>query len=615
MTNYLGWIRSEQTTQENIQQTHNDLTALRLGNKAPDASNFSFYTAQKSYLPLSISENSDYLAFTVGYPFWNHPNLNDAANSHDASHALLKANDTFGAKLGEALSGHFLVGVITKNDSSVRIYTDKMATLPVFYGMDNDGNFVFGSDINLIRRVKTLNVSLSNQSIFNYLYFHVIPSPDTLYQGINKLGPAECLSYKNKSHKIENYWLPSFNENDSASTQALSNELKERLDKAVERCQPDATTGAFLSGGLDSSTVCGFFSQRSDGPANCFSIGFDEQGYDEIEYARIAAKHFNLNLHEYYVTPDDVFEAIPKITEAYAEPFGNSSAIPAFFCAQVAKQNGMNTLLAGDGGDELFAGNERYVKQSIFGFYDKVPGLFKKLLLEPLLVGLPLSKLTPITRKARSYIEQARIPMPERMESYNYMRRTDLSAMFDPQFLASIDTDYPIELLSRTYGKVDDDATMLNKMLYLDWKFTLSDNDLFKVNRMCEVNDVIVRYPMLDTELVEFSTRVPSAIKLKDLKLRHFYKQALGDFLPHEIINKSKHGFGLPFGEWLKKSDKLQQTVYDNLASLRGRKIFKDSFLDELLDTYRSGHAAYYGTMIWVLAMLEQWLQTHFDQH
>ena len=181
--------------------------------------------------------------------------------------------------------------------------------------------------------------------------------------------------------------------------------------------------------------------------------------------------------------------------------------------------------------------------------------------------------------------------------------------VFCPDFLAAIDSGHPLRLLRDEYQAPDTDP--VNRMLFSDWRFTLADNDLRKVTRTCELAGVDVRFPLLDDELIDFSTNVPASLKLKGLKLRHFYRQALRGYLPDAVLNKSKHGFGLPFGEWLRRSDRLQDMVNDALASLRKRGIYKDAFVDSLLDAHRSQHAAFFGNMVWVLAMLEWWLAAH----
>src|SRR5690606_12461662 len=203
-------------------------------------------------------------------------------------------------------------------------------------------------------------------------------------------------------------------------------------EQAVARETDDVRpTGAFLSGGTDSSTVSGMLGKVSGKPAETFSIGFDAQGFDELDYARITSRHFGTNPHEYYVTADDVVEAMPLIAAAYDEPFGNASAAPTYFCARMAREHGIEVVLAGDGGDEFFGGNERYAKQGVFEHYGRVPGIFRKLM-EPVLMNFPLGESIMPVRKARSYIQQARVPLPDRMETYNFLHRSPLAEIFEP---------------------------------------------------------------------------------------------------------------------------------------------------------------------------------------
>ncbi len=367
--------------------------------------------------------------------------------------------------------------------------------------------------------------------------------------------------------------------------------------------------GAFLSGGLDSSTVSGLQCRHRGEPTPTFSIGFGEAGYDEIPYARIAARHFSTDPHEYYVSPEDVTAALPKIAAAYDEPFGNSSAIPTYFCARLARECGVDLLLAGDGGDEIFAGNERYAKQKVFELYHAIPAPLARMLVNPW-TRLPGARRIPPLRKLASYVDQARIPLPERMQTYNFLMRVAPTEVFTPDFLGQVNPDAPLDQMRRVWEEVGEGDT-LDRMLYLDWKYTLADNDLRKVTHMAELAGAGVRYPMLDDEVVELSLRVPSRLKLRGTRLRYFYKSAMRDFLPREILHKPKHGFGLPFGEWLKTSVPLQQLVYGQLEALKGRGIVQDDFLDRLIETHRHGHASYYGTMLWVFAMLEGWLSSH----
>jgi len=354
--------------------------------------------------------------------------------------------------------------------------------------------------------------------------------------------------------------------------------------------------------------VTGMLSEISETTAEAYSIGFSAEGYDEMEFARITAKHFGVRLNEYYVTPEDVVDALPIVAASYDEPFGNSSALPAYFCAKVAAENGVQRLLAGDGGDEFFAGNERYVKQDVFETYGKIPSSLRKGLIEPIINNLPAA--IPLSNKARSYIEQANIPLPDRLQTYNFLHRHSPEEIFSEDFLIHTDINSPLAIQRHTYQQPKN-ASTLNRMLYLDWQYTLADNDLRKVSHMCALAGVEVVYPMLDDNLVNFSCQIPSNWKIKDRDLRHFYKQSLTGWLPNATINKKKQGFGLPFGVWMETHKPLQEMAYDNLLKLKKRPYFKPEFIDHTIDLHRNQHAAYYGELIWILMVLEMWIDAH----
>lgn len=549
-------------------------------------------------------------AALAGRPIWKDKVLAEFADQYGNHAALAHAYRRSGDQCVQSIGGHFSFAVTDSEKQTALLAVDRSGAYPLCYSVTQDGNLVFGSDADMVKAHPDINGELSIQALYDYLYFHMTPSPGTVYRDIKKLEPAQLLHFQNKRANVEFYWRPLFVESGYVNVADLQDTLLKTLRDSVRRCDPDNFTGAFLSGGTDSSTVAGMLAGLQPKPAKTYSIGFAQDGYDEIGYARIAARHFGTEQHEYYVTPQDVAEAFPKVARAYDEPFGNSSAIPTYFCAQLAQRDGIRVMLAGDGGDELFGGNARYAKQKIFHAYQYIPQWLRSALIEPLFVGLPFAQWLPPARKVRSYIEQARMPMPDRLESYNLLQRTDPRGMFNPDFFAQCDTQHPLALLRDTWARAPSQS-LLNRMLFLDWKVTLADNDLRKVNRMCALSGVEVRYPMLDDELLAFSARVPPELKLKGRKLRYFFKKSLENFLPHEIINKKKHGFGLPFGEWLKTSPELQDVVHANLRSFKTRGLLQEQFIDNLIIAHRDGHAAYYGTLIWVLAMLEQWFQQH----
>jgi asparagine synthase (glutamine-hydrolysing) len=196
------------------------------------------------------------------------------------------------------------------------------------------------------------------------------------------------------------------------------------------------------------------------------------------------------------------------------------------------------------------------------------------------------------------------------LDVFSQLKGMTTEFIFEPQWHSRIDPELPGRELQQTF-EASPAQHNLDRMLHLDWKITLADNDLRKVNRMCELAGVRVRYPMLDEDLVELSTRVPPALKLRGLALRDFYKRAFANFLPQQIITKRKHGFGLPFGEWLKTEPSLHHLTHQSFQSLQQRGIFRPACLEQVLSSHAQGHAAYFGSMVWALLMLELWLQRH----
>ncbi len=556
-----------------------------------------------------LSDCAPYLIAFSGAPNFNDRELQDLMRQKGRIAALAEGYRRFRDNLASRLSGQYSVAIIHQNDQSLFLAVDRFATHPLSYRSDAD-EIQFASNLDALLGSGSCNFELDSQSIFHYIYFHVVPGPETIYQDMRRLLAGECLTFRDGKCTSRMYWRPEFVEDRNAPFSQLKQEFISVLRNAVKTASEAPNCGCFLSGGTDSSSIAGLLGEVSGQPARTFSIGFEADGYDEMEYARIAAKHFKTDHHEYYVTPADVAEAIPKIAQVYDQPFGNSSAVPTYFCARFAQQDGIELLLGGDGGDELYGGNERYAKQYVFGRYERVPAFLRESIIEPTLMGLwGIDKVMPL-RKAKSYVQQAKVPMPARMETYNLLDRFGVAQVLSPDFIRNVDTDGPLRHLSAVYNGANA-SSLINRMLALDFKLTLTDNDLPKVSRMCELAQVNVAYPMLDDAVLDFSLRLAPGLKLKGTKLRYFFKEALRGLLPDAIINKSKHGFGLPFGPWLRVYPPLQEIAYGSLEQLGDRGIIRKKFTRDLISIHRAGHASYYGTMVWVLMMLELWLTHH----
>jgi len=489
------------------------------------------------------------------------------------------------------------------------IAIDRIGVHRLFYAVDG-GRLAFGSTLDLVTGFPGQRRELSAQALFDYVYYHVTPGPGTIYQGCRRLEAGHMIEFgESGAGTPAPYWQMQFREDGRPDSPALRQELFTAMESAVADLAEEPATGAFLSGGIDSSTVSGMLSRIRQSPVPVFSIGFDAKGYDEMEYARIAARHFGCEHHEYYVTPQDVVDAVPRIAASYDQPFGNASAVPTYYCAKVAREHGIRRLLAGDGGDELFGGNERYAKYHLLGLYQRVPSALRSGLIEPLLLGVPGTERIPLVKKLRSYVQQARPPMPQRYTSYNLLMHLGVAQVFTPEFLASVDARHSEKLLVEAHAPYAD-ASLINQMLGIDLRFILADGDLPKVTHMCELADIDVAFPMLDDRLIDFSAHLGSDLKLRGTALRWFFKQAMSGLLPNEVITKTKHGFGLPVGEWLVGHPPLTELAVASIRPLRERGIIRPELIDDLIGQRLGEHAAFYGTMLWILMMLGLWLDS-----
>ncbi len=522
-----------------------------------------------------------------------------------AQAAWRKALQSSPVSAAAATTGHFSVA-FRPGPGQAYLAVDRMATRSLCYRTEGSAlHFAEGA-----ADLADASTPIDLQALYDYLYFHAIPSPRTVFQGVHRLPPGHCASFDAGRLVVAPYWRPTFEERPVASFDAAKDEFRRILTQAVQS-QLDGTRAAcFLSGGTDSSTVAGLIRQVTGQAPMTHSIGFEAEGYDEMAYARIAAKHFGTEHHEHYITPEDLVRLIPAVAAHHDQPFGNSSALPTYFCALKARAGGVTRLLAGDGGDELFGGNTRYAKQRVFAYYDDIPAALRTGLLEPISGAGGLLDKVPLLRKGASYVRQARVPMPDRLMTYNLLHMLGQHEVLTPALLSRVDTQGP-EAQQRAVWKESEGASFVNRMLAFDWRYTLAENDLPKVQGGTSLAGVSVGYPLLDQALVDFSARLPTHYKLKGLKLRWFFKEALRGFLPDEILTKKKHGFGLPFGVWATQHAGLKALARDSVRGLAARGIAQPGFTDALMDTYLPQHPGYYGEMVWIMMMMEQWFRHH----
>lgn len=515
-------------------------------------------------------------------------------------------NDAWPQVLAD-IGGAFAIALVDPARREVLLAVDRFAIENLYYVHDAQG-FAFANHTRPLARHPSVGNRFRLQDLYASLYFHWLPGPAGGYVGVERLLPGHCLHWRDGTLTLRAYWDPVFDTTPRATRTELAAALREGIEDAVARRLPQKNPACFLSGGLDSSTVTGYCARLRPGDTVAYTIGFEAEGYDEMEFARTAATHFGVRHESYYVTPADIVESLPAIVDEFDAPFGNASAIPTYYCAKLAASRGHRSILAGDGGDELFGGNARYQKQLVFERYARVPAALRHALCEPLANGIPAGLQRGILGKAASYVRQAAVPLPDRLMTYNLLNFVAPDSFLAPELLAAIDTQAPLRALREMYA-TSRELDPIDQLLRLDWRITLADSDLPKVSRMCALAGIDVSYPMLDEAVVDVSLRMAPALKVTARELRPLYREAFAGFLPQATLTKSKQGFGLPFGVWLHERPLLRDFAHDSLAHLEDAGVLARGFRDDFLTQKIKEHPAYFGTLAWILLALGLWLR------
>ncbi len=475
-----------------------------------------------------------------------------------------------GAEFVKLLHGAYACALWDSKTNRLLLSIDRFGVKSLYWRREGE-RLLFASRVGAIRAVQRSPIEVNPTAVLQFLLFSAVPAPFAIDKGTEKLRPGTVLTYEAGRILEKQYWDIEYPESTDTNVSRWARELREEMRSAVHRnldgCE-ESSTGCYLSGGTDSSSVVAFASEKFR-PAHSFSIAFEESAFSEIEFARTSASAFGADHHEKFLTAQDASSALDKIITYFEEPFANSSAIGSYYCAVLAKENGVSTLLAGDGGDELFAGNERYASDKRFGLYHELPTWVRRGVIEPLTRLLPDndSKLS----LPRRYVRRANIPNPRRILSYGLFLSLSPHEIFEEGFLEQVGLDNWLAIPDGHFARAKAKSE-LNRMLYLDVKMTLADNDLRKVSGTAEMAGVNVRYPFLDDRLAEFSGRIPSSLKLKGFEKRYIFKQAMKEILPQKVLNKKKHGFGVPLAQWLLQNPQMGELRQDLLHDPRTRQ-------------------------------------------
>jgi asparagine synthase (glutamine-hydrolysing) len=520
-----------------------------------------------------------------------------------------------GAEFVCSLRGSFAIALWDALDRRLILATDHFGTRPIYYTILGS-QFGFAPRMSWCASAPEIAKNIDNNSLYFYLNHSFIPAPFTIYKNIRRLEPGNVLIREKERVAVRRYWDMAYNEDYSIDEPEAADNIRSSVENSVRfslrvGCHDIAEVGAFLSGGTDSSTIVGLLSMVASQQVKSFSVGFDEAVYNEIHYAHLAAQHFNSDAHEYFVRPEEALNAIPAIAMAYDEPFGNSSAIPTFFCLKMAHDAGVKIMFAGDGGDELYGGNERYIVEKMFAIYHKVPRSVRV----PIDYSAELIPGFYPWQKVKNYVRKANQPAVDRFFSYQLYFRENADEYLSDEFRESIDREFALRVPRQHYARVAACSSPLNRLLYVDLKLAVADNDLFKVNRMAEVHGIQVRYPFLDPHVGITSGAIPANFKVKGWSKRYIFKKAFENLLPGEILTKKKHGFGLPTGEWLRHHRGFRDLARSLLLEPRPiqRGYFKRAAIERLIKIHDQESSSYYGSYIWYLMMLELWHRAHVD--
>jgi asparagine synthase (glutamine-hydrolysing) len=512
-------------------------------------------------------------------------------------------------------SGDFRLALWDSEKQKLLLALDPFATRPLYYSCAK-GVLVFAPRISCFSALPEISKEVDPNVVYFYLNHSFIPAPFTIYRDIRRLEPGHYLCWQDGRITVSQYWDIQYDEDRSLTADAASDLVRSTVERSVrshlgaQGCSMQEI-GAFLSGGTDSSTLVGLMSKVMVGRTKTFSVGFEEERYNEIHYARTAAAYFNAEAYEHFVSADNALAALHLLTAYFDEPFGNSSAIPSYFCLRMAKEAGIRVMFAGDGGDELFAGNERYLGEKYFLPFDILPIRLQSICGR---MAAFFPGVYPL-RKIRRYIERASEPNPKRFFHYQLFLSEHADDFFTENFRIDLDRDFPLTIPQQHYRKVIG-AAPLNRLLYMDLKMCIADNDLFKVNRMAEALGVKVCYPYLDRGLAEITGKIPVGLKLKGFQKRYIFKRAFAGLLPDEILRKKKHGFGLPIAHWLREHAGFREMARSLLlepSALR-RGYFRRNALEDLLRRHDQEKSDFYAPFIWNLMMLELWHRNHKDK-
>ena len=532
--------------------------------------------------------------------------------THSDSETIVHAYEEYGPACVERLWGMFAFAVWDSRQQQLLLARDRLGKKPLAYYADARGGLAFASELHALLRHPGVPRAIDPRAIDDYLTYLYVPAPSTAYQHVKKLPPAHRLIWRHGRITVEPYWQVRF----SAKLAISEDEALEQFaalfrDAVRRRLIADVPLGAFLSGGMDSSSVVAEMAELSAGPVKTFSIGFGERDFDELFFARKVAERFGTEHHELIVEPR-ALEILPTLVEHYGEPYADSSAIPSYYVSRMTRQH-VTVALNGEGGDELLAGYERHWAARIAARYDTVPRFVRHGLIRPLIPLLPEPRQRrALLRRAKRFMAAAHLPVLERyLHWVGAYTPAQKQSLYTPEFAGQLDGYAAGHWLQEALApepQLDpvDAVQRADTLLYLPGDLEV------KIDIASMANSLEARSPLLDHRLVELCAALPSSYKLRGRTSKWLLRRLMRDRLPPAILSRPKMGFGVPVGEWLR--GELRPLLYDTLLSPRalGRGYFRPEAVRALVDEHLSRRADR-TAHLWALLMLELWFRQFVD--
>ena len=510
------------------------------------------------------------------------------------------------------LRGMFAFAIWDDREKELFLARDRVGKKPLLYAHLPSGDLTFASEFRAVLQDSRVSRTVDHQAIDSSLSYLAIPAPATAFKSIRKLEPGHWLTWKDGEIRTERYWLPDFSKKVDISREEAEEETLRHLREATRlRLISEVPLGAFLSGGVDSSTVVALMAQESEKPVKTFSIGFEEQDYSELKYAKRVAEHVGAEYNEFIVKPD-ALEVLPTLVEHYGEPYADSSAIPTYYVSKETRAH-VTVALNGDGGDESFAGYERHAAMRIAEIYRRVPGIARKLGVEFPLGLIPTSE----TRKSRvrdlkRFASAAALPTSERYFRWmSTFYRPQKEVLYTQEFKSKLNGSDAARELEKWVERSNGNG-ILDKVLLTDLMTYLPTDLLVKVDIASMANSLEARSPFLDHKVIEFAASLPEKVKMDRFETKSLLKRVAAKLVPSDVIYRRKMGFGVPIGNWFQND--LKSFVEDNLLSSQfsARGLFDKDVVRNYVEEHISAKRDH-TFQIWTLLMLELWFRRFID--